>query len=92
MDVQSLPNDLDELKQLLLNVITNQEDYAQNLKRRDAVIENQAKRIEILEAELDVEPLPATEGDNSITVAEHTRKRRGNGSKNRCRRSMWFMI
>ena len=52
MDVQSLPNDTHQLKQLLLQVVASQETYEQHLKQRDATIDYQAKRIEILEAEL----------------------------------------
>jgi transposase len=52
MDVQSLPNDNDELKQLLLKVIANQETYQSTIDSQAKHIEDQAIRIEILEAEL----------------------------------------
>jgi transposase len=52
MDVQSLPNDLQELKQLLLRVLTSQEIHEQQLQDRNLIIEQQSKRIALLEAEL----------------------------------------
>lgn len=67
MDVPtSLPDDLDQLKQLLLQVMATQKQYEEKITQRDAIldqrdeaveqrdklIDQQQKRIEILEAEL----------------------------------------
>ena len=52
MDVQSLPDDLAQLKQLLLQVLTSRETHDKQLQDRDAIIDYQSKRIAFLEAEL----------------------------------------
>lgn len=53
MDVRtSLPDDIDQLKQLLLQVLSTQDTYEDNIKHRDQKIDQQQKRIELLEAQI----------------------------------------